>query len=90
MLDRALKAGYGRHLTGLDVEEVVSKYFFPPGMITSPSCQISSLSLAGRHGGGRPAAGEERAMKRQVSYQWRLREMMAAHGMLSMVWFAPV
>lgn len=35
---------------------------------------------AGRDDGGRPAAGKESLVKRQVSYQWRLREVMATRG----------
>jgi hypothetical protein len=40
---------------------------------------------AGRDGGRGDAAGQERVMaaKREVSYQWRLREVMAAAGLFN-------
>ncbi|MGW4094678.1 helix-turn-helix domain-containing protein, partial [Nocardia sp. NPDC004750] len=38
---------------------------------------------AGRHDGRDPEANREGMMKRQISYQWRLREVMATHGMFA-------
>ncbi|WP_327346217.1 hypothetical protein [Streptomyces europaeiscabiei] len=46
-------------------------------------------SRSGRHGRGRAQAREEGLTKRQVSYQWRLREKMAAAWMFTTSELAP-